>query len=85
MVGFHPDVAWTVERRGLSLVHRITGARLNLDYPEAALWDLLHRNAEPGKIVRVMAAITGRGPSSARTWIVTTVEGWITGGWLLKE
>ncbi len=58
MVHFDPDVVWSVDCRGLSLVHRKTGDRACLVYPQAALWDLLSREVEMTRIIRIMTALT---------------------------
>ena len=85
MVRFHPDVAWSVDCRGLSLVHLKTGDRVCLVYPEAALWDLLSREVEMTRIIRIMTALTSLEDPAVRLWCRRTVQGWIDAGWMLED
>jgi hypothetical protein len=85
MAGFNPDVVWSVDTYGLSLIHQKTGAKLSLGYPEAALWDLLSREVDLTWMIRIMAAIAGIAEPAALSLIFATIEGWVAAGWLLKE
>ncbi len=79
----HPQAAWIVEKYGLSLVHPDTGQSMRLNYPEAALWDLLSRGLPVQRAAVIMTVISKMAPGAVLRWIVETLDYWAQAGWLI--
>lgn len=79
----HPAAAWAVEQRGVRVIRRDTGTSRHLDYPEAALWDLLIRRVPSSRLIAMMGTLTGEAPPAIRAWITRTVRQWNNEGWIV--
>ena len=76
------QVAWVVEPYGLALIHLADGHRLELSYPEAAVWELVTRGRSVEAILSMLELIAGIGPSEAQTLVDSCLAQWIADGWL---
>lgn len=70
-----PGVRWAVERVGITLTDG-KGQVRRLQYPEAAIWDLLSRGYTFDKVVTMTAHIAGQDPANARTLVVAALAEW---------
>jgi hypothetical protein len=77
-------VKWSVEVRGIVLLNEATGVVRSLEYPQAAIWDLITRGYSFEKTKRLVSAITSLGPEAARELIVASLERWTDDGFLTK-
>jgi hypothetical protein len=76
------QVAWVVEPHGIVLIHLARGRRLELSYPEAAVWDLASRGRSEETIRFLLGLIAGIGPREARTLVDSCLDQWLAEGWL---
>lgn len=80
-----PQLKWSVERRGLTLVDSQRGAFFCLSYPCAALWDLLARGYRIDEAVRLTAFVAGTSVDLAQSRVTRAFEDWIALGLFLPE
>ncbi len=80
-----PDVSYTVESNGLILINARTGNKLVIDYPQAAVWDLIIKNYTPGMIVRMISNILLITRNQSKSIIRDTLESLYDKGFLLKS
>jgi hypothetical protein len=80
-----PDVAWTVEARGIRVIHEASGRVLELAYPAAAVWDLVQRGYSADRIAGMLAAIAKVGRATAEGLYRENVEAWVRNGWLVAR
>lgn len=85
MSTFHvaPGVGWSVGRVNLTLTDR-RGHVCTLEYPEAAVWDLLSRGYAFEKIEQMLGHIASMEPAAADALIRTAIGRWRDAG-LLEE
>jgi hypothetical protein len=76
-----PNVRWVVDRFTVRLTDG-RGAVRTLNYPEAAIWDLLSRGYPFVKVVPMTAHIAGLDPSSADALVRRSIEDWAEGGFV---
>ncbi len=62
-----PSIRWIVEEKGVRIFHARKGELFFLEYPAAAVWDLLLRDPGRRSIVPKLAAILGRPEPQARS------------------
>lgn len=77
-------LTWYIESDSVVLIS-MDGKRVELRYPEAAVWDHLTRGTEEGRIVRLLMALTGWSPEDARVHICVTVQALLAAGCLREE
>lgn len=84
---FYPaaEVSWVVETGGIYLVNKAAGTALFLDYPRAAVWDLISRQYPPGKMTAMIMAIVSLANNEAEQLILECREQWLNDGLLVKE
>jgi hypothetical protein len=81
----HPETTWTVQKEGLFLVRRDTGESIIVNYPEAALWDLVSRQVPIHRVMKMMTFVNHADLDTVRSWIVKTIEIWMHEGWLIAK
>jgi hypothetical protein len=79
-----PGVAWTVEMDGIFLLNRSTGAVCQLDYPRAAIWDLVSRGYRTSRLIPVISAIASLGWEETDRLVMESLEDWTKAGFLKK-
>jgi hypothetical protein len=77
-------VHWAVEDTGIFVIRHGAGRVDLIDYPRAAVWDLLQRGYDRQRILSMLAAITGTDAAAAGRLLDGCVEDWCRRG-LLKE
>ena len=70
-----PGTTWTVEPTTLMVVDTM-GVVSRLDYPDAAIWDLLTRGYPPRQVSRMIAAIARLDTGVAEAAVRSAVEAW---------
>ena len=80
-----PDLRWAVEPTGLILFDLRTDRTWRLDYPHAALWDLLSRGYRSDRLERSLGAIAGLEVRATRRLLRETLDTWCAEGLILKE
>lgn len=85
MSTFHvaPGVGWSVGRVNLTLTDG-RGQVCALEYPEAAVWDLLSRGYAFEKVVQMLGHIAAMEPADASALVRTAIDRWQHAG-LLEE
>ena len=76
-----PGVRWVVERSALTLTDG-QGRLLRVDYPEAAIWDLLSRGYSFAKVVVMTSHIAAVGVEVAEALVHGALERWAAGGFI---
>jgi hypothetical protein len=72
-----PDISWTVETRGLSLVSRKQGRFVSIPYPHAGLWAMIADGTYSlERARRLMALLLGADERQAEEEIIRTLENW---------
>jgi len=74
-------VQWVVERTGLILL-RPNRPPVRVDYPEAAIWDLLSRPYDFDTTAAMMQHIAALDETAARDLVTKTVNDWLEEGFL---
>lgn len=78
-------VKWAVTIQGLIVIDTATEKVLPLDYPEAAVWDLINRGYAFDQTRRMIAAIGAMDDESAEQLILNCVDAWTRDGFLLRH
>jgi len=78
-------VKWAVETRGVLLINEATGAVVTVEYPQAAIWDLLTRGESNRQIARKLCAIASLDPDAAEALVRETLAAWREAGFLARE
>jgi hypothetical protein len=81
----NPDVSYIVESNSLILINARTGNKLVIDYPQAAVWDLIIKNYTFDMIVRMISNILLITGNQSKSLIVDTLEYLYDKGFLLKS
>ena len=81
--GCAPNVFWSIERRGIRLLNIESGTWQTIFYPQAAIWDLVCRQAP--RIPEKIAAIAGIPPAEAEGLVSEAVGQWVRDGFLREE
>jgi len=79
-----PHVKWAVETRGIILVDQNTRLAHSLNYPHAALWDLINRGHSFDKTVRMLCAIVSMEAKEAEQFLLESLDEWAEAGFLVK-
>jgi len=79
-----PEVGWVVETARIVVVHRGTGAAHSLEYPEAAVWDLLSRGYSCERTISMLCAIASLEPRAAEQCVLAAIESWAGSGILVE-
>ncbi len=79
-----PGVRWAVEVDGILLLDG-AGTVERLNYPDAALWDLLSRGYRHEKLVELMTYITSLDEAAVRGLVADRLEKWTARAVLRKE
>jgi hypothetical protein len=77
-------VQWSVETRGLLLTDG-GGLTYALDYPEAAVWDLVSRGCHPRKAASMLQYIASVPPGDAEELVVRILEQWVRLGLMQRQ
>ena len=77
IAAFPPDVRWIVEEWGIRVFHVEKGQILSLEYPEAAVWDLLSRDPREETIVSKLSAILAWPESRSRGLLRSSIRRWL--------
>jgi len=78
-----PGVTWAVDLYFISLVQIERKRRLRLSYPDAMLWDLIHRRVPLQRVTTLLMAVAGWERSETEAWIDGKTSQWIDDGWLI--
>jgi hypothetical protein len=81
----HPHVSWIVETRGIHIINKQTNRTCFLNYPRAAIWDLMTRDNSFDRIITFISIISSVNRIKARQLVCESVEEWIKKGFLLKK
>jgi len=81
----NPDVRYIIESSGLILINTRSGNKLAIDYPQAAVWDLLIKNYAPDLMIRMISNILLISRTQAKSIILDTLESLYRKGFLLKS
>jgi hypothetical protein len=73
-IGSH--VKWTTDINCVKIYNGKTHKLGILQYPEAALWDLISQQYSMHRMTSIMAAITGKDTAEIRGWIKRTMDEW---------
>ncbi|MFQ5603679.1 MAG: hypothetical protein ACE5HS_10465 [bacterium] len=79
-----PEVRWVVERRGLLLV-KGSQKHLHIEYPQAAVWDLVSRGYRLPVAVRMLAHIATLDEPDAERLLLESLHEWFAMGFLVRE
>jgi hypothetical protein len=80
-----PHVVWAVERKGIFLLDKQSGSFLHLDYPQAAVWDLINRSYSFHQTIRMLCAIACMHTAQARQLMMECLDAWTQAGFLIRE
>jgi hypothetical protein len=78
-------VLWSVEGKGILLLNQHSGDVLRLDYPLAALWDLMHKNYPPDKLIDMLSIIAAMDTGQTERLVAETLNAWAQAGFLIKN
>jgi hypothetical protein len=70
------QVKWTTDINCVKIYVGNTHQTRILQYPEAALWDLIFHQYSKVRLVSMMAAITNKNPAETEKWINRTLDDW---------
>ena len=76
-------ITWTMDLNCVKVYDSNSHKSSVIEYPEAALWDLIQQKYPADQIILMMAAITKDDKSHAEEWINKNIQAWLNGG-LLK-
>jgi hypothetical protein len=79
-----PSVVWSVGRVNLT-VSDGRGAVRTLEYPEAAVWDLISRGYAFDAVVELTRHIACLDPAPAAAVVRSAIEQWLAAGLLIEE
>ena len=77
-------VQWVVEAGSIVLVNRESGATCSLEYPQAAIWDLMTRDYLYEQMLPMLSAITGLDKKNVHAILVESLKDWERNGFSLK-
>lgn len=80
-----PHVVWAVESKGVLLLDKNSGSVLHLDYPQAAVWDLINKSYSFDQTIRMICAIISMNTAQAKQLIVESLDVWTQAGFLTKR
>ena len=80
-----PHIKWSVESKGVVLIHPERNEVLKLKYPEAAVWDLIQRSYSFEKTVKLLSAITLEDEKTTMVFLMKTLQEWVEKGMLIVE
>jgi hypothetical protein len=80
-----PQLNWLVDAYGITLIEKKTGKVHYLNYPEAAIWDLMTRNYTSDRIIAMLSAILSLKQEKAEPLFFKTIKEWSDKGLLIKE
>jgi hypothetical protein len=83
--GFSPRIRWIVEERGVRVYDAEAGELFALEYPEAAVWDLLSRDPRGETVIPKLAAVLGWSEPRARRLLRSCADRWADLGVLRKR
>jgi hypothetical protein len=75
-------LSWVVEGRGVRVLDEVARHAETLDYPAAALWELLLRGHDSGEAAAMLSWISGVPVEQARDEVAGCVRRWRVAGWL---
>ncbi len=78
-----PFIKWSIESRGIFLINTVSKKSQFLDYPQAALWDLLSRGYPYDQIITMLSAILSKDKEGVKTIVQISIEEWLQNGFLL--
>ena len=70
-------VSWVVSDDAIHLFRKRDNGVRSLTYPEAALWDLMTRHSDAGKLEQMLRLITGDDTAANAAWLEATLEDWL--------
>jgi len=77
-----PHVVWSVERKGVLLLNQNSGSILHLDYPQAAVWNLISKSYSFDQTIPMLCAIASMNTAQAKQLVVESLDVWIQAGFL---
>lgn len=77
--------AWSVEPRGLLVLPSDGGPALRLEYPDAAVWDLLAMGNPPPAVVEKIAAMQGIPRTAAERTVFDAILRWTRAGLIMRR
>ena len=79
-----PHVEWAVERDGVLVVNRADGTVWRLDYPAAAVWDLIAREYSYPQLVSMLSAVCSVDRTAAKRLLAELLDAWCEAGFLIE-
>ena len=79
-----PYIRWVVELHGIVVINEKSGAVCSVQYPEAAIWDMISRKYSYEQIVPILCAITSSSSHEVEKLLVESLEQWTETGFLIK-
>lgn len=76
-----PNVRWAVDRFTVKVTGASGGAR-TLQYPEAAVWDLVSRGYPFAKVVAMITHIAGVDEAGADALVRASLDDWSRNGYI---
>jgi hypothetical protein len=76
-------IAWAVEATGIVVLDELGGRCLKMDYPKAAIWDLLAQGRTLDGIIGVARFIVDRESEDVGALVREHVVAWLQQGWIV--
>lgn len=80
-----PHITWAVDCNRVILINEHIGRMRILQYPQAAVWDLLSQGFQPQPMGCILSEILAIDPDEAKTLLVSTLENLLTDGFLTEK
>lgn len=80
-----PQVTWAVETEGIILINKHNGMVCLLNYPKAAVWDLISQRYSYNQTISLVSLICSLDRDVAERLVLESLEGWVKAGFLVKE
>jgi hypothetical protein len=75
-------VLWSVEQTGIRVFDELGGKEMALEYPEAAVWDLIARGQPVARTVEVFRYAAGQTAEEAAEFVRQCVSQWHEEKWI---
>jgi hypothetical protein len=73
-------ITWTMDLNCVKVYDSIYHKIEIIEYPGAALWDLIQQKYPVDQIILMMAALTKDDKSHAEEWITKAIQAWLNRG-----
>jgi hypothetical protein len=77
-------VSWVVESRNIVIIDGCSGRVWTLEYPEAAIWDLLARGRRVERVIPMICAIAAVEEQAAARLVHNVIIEWTEASLLVK-